>query len=720
MLPLLALAVAIDSLRFCVADAATGAPLTGAVVVGASASVASRPMRSACTIVAPPARGRASADTASAPWLIVQRVGYRPQPIAWPASASAAAGSTIQVALWPLGTVTGPADGTESGTATSLAPVTVRGDAPAVARVSAERRADDARRLGATTTQDLLAQLPFTNLRSARGETNLSLRGARREQVVVTLDGLPLNDPATGVADLADLPLAALGSATVTLGADPLGAGSGASGGVIALTAGAPRVASLGVGAFGQRQAELAWRQSVGALLVSSAVMRRTARNDFPVATSNAEALADAGVGAARRVNNDESITSGTVGLVGPQWQLTGLLSHTARGMVGPLNVHAYDADRSAMDRAFLRGRFQLPGVTVNGGVRRMVLGYRDPARPEWNNTATSQAMDLDLQGATPRELARPLSGTLSLNWRAGLGVDHLRGSGAITQDRARGFVATNATWRVGELRLESGVRVDAITKAGVRPSLSIAVEQPWTSTFSSAVRLTQAFRAPTLYDLYAAAPQRVAVTPLNAERVRADVELTSRWHQQTKRGLWQVTAALVARETESAIVWFPANFGWKPANVGAERLQGLEARASHTYRWSTLSAWVTRYDAMLRTDALRIPTPYVPRLAAGGEWIAQRHATVLRLGARYLGDRPYTAGPRNPAYQLPAVTLVSVALSHAVPLGAMVRRTSGMTPRITWALDNATNAAWQSVRGFPAPGRSWSVSLTLQDPSSP
>jgi outer membrane cobalamin receptor len=270
--------------------------------------------------------------------------------------------------------------------------------------------------------------------------------------------------------------------------------------------------------------------------------------------------------------------------------------------------------------------------------------------RPEWNSAATSQAADLDVRGTAPWHRDTLAQGALDLTWRAGVGADALRGSGAIAQDRARAFVATNAAWHRRQTRLESGVRLDAITQAGVRPSLSFALEQQWTPSFSSAARATQAFRAPTLYDLYGASPQRLAITPLRAERVRADLELASQWRRQTALGRWQVDAALVARETHNAIVWFPGNFGWSPANVGAEQLRGVEARASHVHRWSTVSAWVTRYDAMLRTDALRIPTPYVPRLAAGGEWIAQQRTTVLRLGARYLGDRPYTAGPVSAA----------------------------------------------------------------------
>src|SRR5690606_33976121 len=115
---------------------------------------------------------------------------------------------------------------------------------------AAERRnavtldADSARAFGVGTTGALVALLPYTFPRSARNEATLSLRGARREQVAVTLDGLPLTDPATGLADLADIPLVALGGMTVAPGSDPIGTGPGAAGGVLALHTGAGTVVS--------------------------------------------------------------------------------------------------------------------------------------------------------------------------------------------------------------------------------------------------------------------------------------------------------------------------------------------------------------------------------------------------------------------------------------------------------------------------------------------
>lgn len=90
---------------------------------------------------------------------------------------------------------------------------------------------------------------------------SLSIRGSRADQVLVTLDGIPLNSSTGGPVDLSRLPLGHLDRVEVYRGASPLGSGSSAIGGVLALRtrAGTSRrvAAALGGGSFGAREARL-------------------------------------------------------------------------------------------------------------------------------------------------------------------------------------------------------------------------------------------------------------------------------------------------------------------------------------------------------------------------------------------------------------------------------------------------------------------------------
>jgi outer membrane cobalamin receptor len=307
--------------------------------------------------------------------------------------------------------------------------------------------------------------------------------------------------------------------------------------------------------------------------------------------------------------------------------------------------------------------------------------------------------------------------------WRLGGGADQASATGGIAQARGRAFATTNYSAQSSAGAIDVGARVDAIGAFHTLPSFSLAGERSLVGTtaartsWSVAARLAQAVRVPTLYDLYFASPQRLFVRTLDPERVRVDAELSTRFERRVVGGTWMMQGSLVARDTRDAIVWFPGNFGWSPANVGMERLRGAEARAQWRTNALDASAWVTAYDAVLTSGALRIPSPYVARIAGGASLRADFRSTTVSIIARGMGRRPFTAGPRDSAFELPAVLLGDIAIARRVPLSALLRTTEAL---VSLSLENAMDTAWQSVRGYPSPGRSWAVSTTLRHHSQP
>lgn len=681
---LLLLQVAIgDSVRVCARDASSDMPLVGASIRAPNGNT--RTATGACLSVA----------KAMGTPLLVTRVGYLPASLVVPSDAT-----ELTVPLIPR---TGGPAGNDSRGLTILAAQRVTAQAasrPESGRVQATVTAQQARAYGVGTMNGIIGLLPYTTLRSARGESGLSLRGARREQVVITLDGLPLNDPATGLADVSDVPLVALQSATVLPGADPLGAGSGASGGVLALATAAQQTFSVRHGAFGLAVGEGAWAGVVGQTRWHGAVSYRTARNDFAfVNAAGADPVTET------RANNDERRTVFTGGVVRARTQWHLLVSTGERGMVGPANVRAYDNDRSHTTRVMVRGQSVIGATMLATGARAFQLRYRDPANPALDARASAWASDAEWRGGVG-------GGT----WRLGAGMDGLSATGNVQQQRARGYAAwgwqrpTTATER---LQTDFGVRTDVVERSGVLPTASVGqrlrVRGGGAGSHLVLVsRLAQAIRVPTLYDLYFSSPQRLDVKALAPERVTLDASsgLLGVWQGRA----WRATgeAQWVARDTRDAIVWFPGNFGWSPANVGRERLRGSEARVELHTAASTIGLWHTWYRSTLRSGGLTIPTPYVPSHSVGGQALWRLGANSLSAVVRYQGRRPFTAGPRNPLFELPAVTLLDVALTRRHVF-------THLEALVSAGLDNAANVRWQSVRGFPMPGRGWSASLTLQ-----
>jgi hypothetical protein len=393
---LLALMQSSDSVRVCVRDGRSGEPLVGATV-----RVANEPMRvarSAC-LALPRAPG--------AP-ITITRVGYLPQVVALPSNAN------VFVSLTPMS----QRRGTYSLGFTTLATqnVVAARSAASAGQVQVAISAEEARERNASGMAGVIALLPFTTLRSARGETGLSLRGARREQVVITLDGLPLNDPATGLADVSDVPLVAVQSATVQPGADPLGAGNGATGGVLALTSASHRLTSVRSGAFGQWVGEAAWAGTTRAVRWNTAASYRVAENRFAfVNDAGAQPVIET------RINNDERRAVVTVGLVARRTQWNVMASTGERGMVGAANVRAFDSDRSRNTRVLLRGQTALGTTMLTTGARLFRLHYVDPTRPALDSRASAWAGDVEWRGAAWRGAGNRQRGAAPLSWVRGV-----------------------------------------------------------------------------------------------------------------------------------------------------------------------------------------------------------------------------------------------------------------------------------------------------------
>jgi outer membrane receptor protein involved in Fe transport len=361
--------------------------------------------------------------------------------------------------------------------------------------------------------------------------------------------------------------------------------------------------------------------------------------------------------------------------------------------MVGPMNVRAYDLDRGETRRAVLRVSVPLGTTVAQASVRAFGTSYRDPAAPVNDFRAASTSADV--------ELARAV-GVLSV--RAGAGADRATGGSIAGADRLRAFAAAANVLEARAWRVSSAVRVDAIGDAGVQLSPSVGVERPLGASVAVFARAAQAFRAPTLYDLYFAGAQRLVARELRPERVTLDGELGARAALGVLRG----AASVFDRRTRDAIVWFPGNFGWSASNVGRERVVGAEARAEATFDAGSVSAWGSLYRARLDADGLTIPTPYVPAAAGGAVATLRAGAASFTGTLQATGRRAYGSGPVSRTYELPGVALAGAHATYAFSLARV-------PARLTAGVENIGDVEWQSVRAYPAAGRSWSASLTLQ-----
>ncbi|MDQ6829773.1 MAG: TonB-dependent receptor [Gemmatimonadota bacterium] len=591
-----------------------------------------------------------------------RRVGYRPGAVV------VAGADSVIIYLEPV---------------TSSLRAVVSAGAASAGTLGAARDVAALRASGAATLADALTRMPFISSRSSRAGVALSMRGSRPEQVLVLLDGVALNDPATGSADIADIPLAALGSVATLPGAAGARYGSGATGGVLALSSADAPAATLTAGSYGRAGASLAGRTTLGGARVHGGAEWSSARDDFEFVNSVAAPIASE-----RRLNADEHRLALFGGISAASFGATLLATRDERGLVGPMNVRIYDAARGRTQRALARVTGEHSGWSGSLALRFFDLLYDNPGVLRGSTTSTSTDADLSREAG-------------SIVWRAGGGVDWVRGSQLISADRPRAFVSAERGWTHDAWMFTFAGRGDAIRGAGARMSPSLAIERPDAITLFA--RVSQAFRAPTFYDLYFASPQFIDGTrTLRPERVLFDGELGAR----ASANSITASASLFARRTRDAIVWFPGTFSWSPNNVERETVVGGEGRIALALPGGAIEAWGGARSTRLLVDNLDAPTPYVPWLDGGALATLRHGPAALTATLTALGSRPIVTVPHpTAAVELPAVALLDVAATLAPRAGHITA---------TLAVHNVANTRWESIARYPVPGRSLSATLTF------
>ena len=139
----------------------------------------------------------------------------------------------------------------------------------------------------AQTVGELLKQIPevLVTTNPGSGGTAVRIRGSDTDQVLVTLNGIPINDPMTGETNLDLIPLDFIRKITVRTRGSSAEYGSGAFGGVIAIETGITRMeqATLGL-RYGNyvQQISPSFSGNIAGLALSLSLLNRRENNDFP------------------------------------------------------------------------------------------------------------------------------------------------------------------------------------------------------------------------------------------------------------------------------------------------------------------------------------------------------------------------------------------------------------------------------------------------------
>lgn len=371
--------------------------------------------------------------------------------------------------------------------------------------------AEDLARAGASTVADALRFVPGVVVQTY-GPTgqlqDVMLRGASTEQTLVLLDGRPVNEPDTGVADFSDLPLDGVDRVEVVEGGGSVLYGSSAIGGVINIIT-SPRTrddayAELGyAGAFSSGVSASAG--DLRTALLRASFRHSRAQNVFAyppffdkpggLRTNNDADVQDAGAAISRvfgaisvRMNLEDNATN--VGAAGDvEFGVSGLARQQRYVNRSAVTIDAPDA----------HGAWTLE---ANADDRR--LHFFDPTGAAYDTLthATTHGWSVRHSGALGR--ANTLTfGFESRNDRAMFDASYYAAPTVVT-DRTAAYFAQDEFHAPGSpLILTAGMRHDQTyaTGASTLPSFGVDWRLP-NRTFVKA-NYARAFRAPTLDERY-------------------------------------------------------------------------------------------------------------------------------------------------------------------------------------------------------------------------
>jgi iron complex outermembrane receptor protein len=605
---------------------------------------------------------------------------------------------------------------------------------------------------------DLLGATAGVRVRSWGGLhsfATLSIRGGTPDQVVVLLDGIPLNSPLGGGVDLADIPLTGVESIEVHRGFTPASIGVSSIGGAVSIRTRRPGAdealhGSLAYGSWGTAEATAFGTAETGPVRWVFSGEGSTTRGDFDYLDDNGTPLAGGDDGYTRRRNNESWAAAlrahGEASL--GEGRLLSLAAEWAGREQGVPGIDAYQslsASYDAAPRAMLRGEMRWSRLAGSLAEARVGLD---------GEYASSSYEDIgDPVGLSPVDTATRLQATgavVGLGWRpiAGHRISLLvqpRAEAATVVDRIDEPVdpfhahrATVAAVVEDEIHLASdrvvlapSLRFDAVrtsARGGGPSAPPDPAEDPadvsgrlgalWTLSPRWSLRgnVGRAYRIPSLLELYGNSGTLLGNPDLVPESgVNADLGVA--FHA----GAWGVLADLrievagFQSRTEDLIHFrtLPTR-QVKAMNVGEARVTGVEVAASlRLFERLALSGNITeqhpenRSDTFARGDDLA----GVPRREAATSAALDLDPVTLFHRFTYVGEN-LIEDCGKACSTLPSSRREMTVIPSRYLHDAGVKVRMGPRASATIEVDNLFDRHVVDVVRYPLPGRTVIVKL--------
>lgn len=540
----------------------------------------------------------------------------------------------------------------------------------------------------------VLSRIPGMTLKTyggSAGITTLALDGGPSSHTMVSINGMELTSPQNGESDVSQIPVSYI-QKMLYLPSDISQHTTGSGDGIVRLeSANLGNYAALSVGSYGQQAADLSLSSRIGGVFTSVQAGQRYDEGNYPVIW-NGRSL--------ERANNAFSQKYGAISLLhaispGLIWKLNLLESHQSRGAAGL--IWSPDSLSKRQDQLRLLGTTlvwnrQSGNTDFSLNSRSSLENYRNPQfsidsqHDLWSLEASIQdrsylnphiqlISDLTVREdrISSTDTQDHHSRTLRASFTPLLELARLRFSPSLKYF----YSPSRFNRTTGDLQIQSQLRMGPIDQI--------------------AISLHEIFRYPSFNDLYWQPGGNPDLQPEETQVITAQLRsIASRVGTLTAQ--WQL------KSSENLIQWVPLSSIWMPQNIRS------------TSRWSTKVSWEVESVAhnlslfanmaFIRThdDLLDKPLRYAPARTAAFGLLWTPHSVEIDLNYRYLGERISMYDfPDDVILPGASTWYTSIAYTHPMKFG------SGT---ISLSIDNLTDLSYETIRGYPEPGRTFSTSL--------
>jgi outer membrane cobalamin receptor len=421
-----------------------------------------------------------------------------------------------------------------------------------------------------------VAGLEINEYGDAAGIKSISIRGSSAEQVLIMLDGRPMNDPQTGQIDLGQIPASIIQKIEIYRGPASAIYGANALGGVINIITKKGEGESIGevkanFGTYQTRDYELSYQGSnedLNYFLFGEYLTTEGSRENSQM---------------------DEINFLGKVDIqLDQQTNLDFTLQYNSyqRGVPGSLtypSLQAVQADQNINFNSSWQRKTEDKDISVLVYNNYHKLIYDDPDeygytgssihktnRTGLSYTCTDYDFGLDGEGSGEQHV---------LTWGAEAILDRVDSNEIGEHEALNGAVFVQEVWQpedIDDLKVTLGSRYDYNQIYGGQFNPRVGVSYRITDEVNFHASVSKAYRAPTFDDLYWPSTGYVSGNPDLVPEVAWAYEMGLRYINKEGEGRGEFN--LFRKNVENLINWAAGDNGiWIPSNINSARVDGIE-----------------------------------------------------------------------------------------------------------------------------------------------